>query len=213
MHGALFDLDGVIADTATYHFSAWKMICKKYFNKELPDEIEILTKGVSREDSLKVILNYLEENISDEIFELLLKEKNDLYVSMLDNITSKEILPGILPLIKELKRRGFKLALASASRNAPFILEKLGIIELFDAIVDPATVAKGKPAPDIFLAAASAIQVPIDMCIGFEDSIAGVQAINSAGAISVGIGNKSELSQADIIFTETSTIDINKTLG
>ncbi|MBS4462146.1 beta-phosphoglucomutase [Aerococcaceae bacterium zg-B36] len=206
MKGALFDLDGVIADTAVYHFAAWRNLVKKHFNAELPDELEEKTKGVSREDSLKVILDYLNVELDEDVFNNLAEEKNDAYVKALDALTEKDILPGISELLGELKNHGVKLALASASKNGPIILEKLGLSNQFDAIADPSKVANGKPAPDIFLAAAHALGLnPVD-CIGVEDSVAGVTAINAAGSVSIAAGG-SELDHAHKRFD--STADLN----
>ncbi|HEM3672543.1 TPA: beta-phosphoglucomutase [Streptococcus suis] len=207
MNGALFDLDGVIADTAKYHYGAWNALIQKHFKKSLPLELESRTKGVSREDSLQIILDFLEIEVSDEEFQKLTIEKNSLYLKSLENLTSEDILPGIYQLILDLKSEGYKIALASASKNGAFILERLGISHLFDVVVNPESVSAGKPAPDIFLAAAKAIQTSIEDCIGFEDSVAGIQAINSAGALSIGIGSESELSQANIRYDSTEQIN------
>ncbi|MBR7927594.1 beta-phosphoglucomutase [Aerococcaceae bacterium zg-ZUI334] len=206
MKGALFDLDGVIADTAVYHFAAWRNLVKKHFNAELPDELEEKTKGVSREDSLKVILDYLNIELDEDVFNNLAEEKNDAYVKALDALTEKDILPGISQLLIELKNHGVKLALASASKNGPLILEKLGLSNQFDAIADPSKVANGKPAPDIFLAAAHALGLNPADCIGVEDSVAGVTAINAAGSVSIAAGG-SELNHAHKRFE--STADLN----
>ncbi|WP_242257834.1 beta-phosphoglucomutase [Streptococcus thoraltensis] len=201
--GALFDLDGVIADTAVYHFTAWRNLVKKHFDAELPDDLEEKTKGVSREDSLKVILDYLNIQVSEEEFAALAAEKNDAYVEALDDLTADDILPGIAKLISDFKHHGVKLALASASKNGPVILDKLGLSDAFDAIADPGQVAAGKPAPDIFLAAAEVINLTPQDCIGLEDSVAGVTAINDAGSISIACGG-SELNHAHKRFDSTA---------
>ena len=207
MKGVLFDLDGVIVDTAKYHFEAWNSLTQNHFKKSLPLELESRTKGVSREDSLQIILNFLEIEVSNEEFRELTIEKNNLYLQSLEKLTSEDILPGIYQLILDLKSEGYKIALASASKNGPFILDKLGISHLFDAVVNPESVSAGKPAPDIFLAAAQAIQTTIEDCIGFEDSIAGIKAINCAGALSIGIGSENELSHANIRYDSTDQIN------
>lgn len=171
LKGALFDLDGIIADTASYHFDAWKKLIKNHFDTDLPNQLEEKTKGVSREDSLSIILDYLGIQVSEENFKQLAAEKNEQYVQALDALTSQDILPGISDFIQELKEAKIRIALASASKNGPFILEKLGLLDIFDAIVDPSSVANGKPAPDIFLAAAQALELQPKDCIGIEDSI------------------------------------------
>ncbi|MGY3780098.1 beta-phosphoglucomutase [Streptococcus gallolyticus] len=209
MKGYLFDLDGVIADTATYHFEAWQKLVKKHFNQTLPGRLEEKTKGVSREDSLKVILDHLHVIVSEEEFKELADEKNRFYVDSLDRLTSNDILPGIKKLLVDIKNDGGKIALASASKNGPLILEKLGILEEFDAIVNPNVIKRGKPAPDIFLAAADAIHVAPNECIAIEDSIAGIKAINQSGAYSVAVGGD-ELVSADKRVLTTSDLNYDE---
>jgi beta-phosphoglucomutase len=204
--GALFDLDGVIADTAVYHFEAWRKLVKDHFGRELPDELEEKTKGVSRVDSLKVILDYLDITVPQDQFDAMAAEKNEAYRTLLAGLTAADILPGIPELIAAMKEHGVKLSLASASMNGPFILEKLGLSDTFDAIADPSKVAAGKPAPDIFLAAASAIGLDADDCVGLEDSVAGITAINAAGAFSVGVGSPDELEQARMLVPSTAQL-------
>lgn len=205
--GVLFDLDGVIADTAAFHFSAWKNLIRKHFQMELPDELEEKTKGVSREDSLKVILDHLNLTVTDDCFTALCIEKNNAYIEALDVLNSDYILPGILEFIITLRSNGIKLALASASKNGPLILEKLGLLDTFDAIADPAKVTQGKPAPDIFLAAIADLELAPSDCIGIEDAVAGVTAINAAGIYSVAIGGE-ELNHANIRFRTTACINL-----
>ncbi|RHW53403.1 beta-phosphoglucomutase [Lactobacillus bombicola] len=207
MKGVLFDLDGVIADTAVYHFQAWRKLIKDHFNRELPAALEKQTKGVSRNDSLTAILAYLDIKVSDAAFQKMTDEKNKVFRELLASLTPQNILPGISDLIAQFKEHDVKLSLASASLNGPYILEKLQLNSAFDAIADPSKVVAGKPAPDIFLAAASAINVEPKECVGIEDSIAGIKAINSAGAFSVGVGNKSDLNQAKLLFPNTSYLN------
>lgn len=206
--GALFDLDGVIADTSTLHFEAWQKLVANYFSVELPDCLEEKTKGVSRADSLKVILNHLEVAVSETMFQQLLVEKNEYYKESLTTISSEAILPGVSDFISELKQQQVRLALASASLNGPFILEKLGLRDSFDAIVDPSSVAAGKPAPDIFLAAAAALKLQSSECIGIEDSIAGLRAIKESGAFSVAVGKSTELQTADLNLATTAELKL-----
>ncbi|WP_161979346.1 beta-phosphoglucomutase [Streptococcus sp. S784/96/1] len=210
--GALFDLDGVIADTAVFHFAAWKNLVKKHFNADLPDELEEKTKGISREDSLHVILNYLNIQVSDEEFRALAAEKNEAYVEALNVLNPNYILPGITSFISDLKSNHVKIALASASKNGPLILKKLGLSDAFDAIADPAKVAAGKPAPDIFLAAAKSLNLNPKDCIGVEDAVAGVSAINASGATSIAVGGV-ELSQATKRFNNTSELNFKEVLS
>ena len=191
MKGVLFDLDGVVTDTATYHFSAWSQLVKDEFGLKLPKSIEERTKGVSREDSLKIILEELNLSVDEEQFQDLANKKNKCYIESLEKLTDKDILPGIKELINDLKQKGVKIALASASHNGPFILKKIGLFNSFDTIVDPGKVTKGKPNPEIFEVASAQLGLAPKDCVGVEDSIAGIEAINSAGSCSVGVGDES----------------------
>ena len=210
MKGVLFDLDGVIADTSVYHFQAWRKLIKNHFNLELPDELEKQTKGVSRTDSLKAILKFLNISVSQEQFNEMTTEKNNIFRNLLASLTPANILPGISELISSLKKNNVKLSLASASLNGPFILEKLQLTKAFDAIADPSKVAAGKPAPDIFIAAAEAINLKPQDCVGIEDSIAGITAINKSGALSVGVGSKTDLKDANVLFAKTAALNYDQ---
>ena len=210
MKGVLFDLDGVIADTSVYHFQAWRKLIKIHFNLELPDELEKQTKGVSRTDSLNAILKFLNISVSQEQFNEMTTEKNNIFRNLLASLTPANILPGISELISALKKNNVKLSLASASLNGPFILEKLQLTDAFDAIADPSKVAAGKPAPDIFIAAAEAINLKPQDCVGIEDSIAGITAINKSGALSVGVGSKTDLKDAKLLFPKTAALNYDQ---
>ena len=210
MKGVLFDLDGVIADTSVYHFQAWRKLIKNHFNRELPDKLEKQTKGVSRTDSLNAILKFLNISVSQEQFNDMTSEKNDIFRNLLASLTPANILPGISELISSLKKNNVKLSLASASLNGPFILEKLQLTDAFDAIADPSKVAAGKPAPDIFIAAAEAINLKSQDCVGIEDSIAGITAINKSGALSVGVGSKIDLKDAKLLFPKTAALNYDQ---
>ena len=210
MKGVLFDLDGVIADTSVYHFQAWRKLIKNHFNRELPDELEKQTKGVSRTDSLNAILKFLNISVSQEQFNEMTTEKNNIFRNLLASLTPANILPGISELISSLKKNNVKLSLASASLNGPFILEKLQLTKAFDAIADPSKVDAGKPAPDIFIAAAEAINLKPQDCVGIEDSIAGITAINKSGALSVGVGSKTDLKDANVLFAKTAALNYDQ---
>ncbi|WP_281166055.1 beta-phosphoglucomutase [Liquorilactobacillus sicerae] len=208
MKGCVFDLDGVITDTAKYHFAAWKKLAADQLALQLPAEFETELKGISRIDSLIRILNWgkIRERYNEQQIADLAVQKNDYYLSEIANLTAGDILPGITTLINQLQEHDIQLSLASASKNAPFILKKLGLEKRFDAIVDPAKVAHGKPAPDIFLEGAAEINLRPAECVGIEDAVAGVQAIKAAGMTAIGVGNPQELQQADEVVASTAEL-------
>lgn len=206
MKGVIFDLDGVITDTAKFHFEAWKRLAQEKFSLDLPAEFETQLKGVSRTESLRRILKFGQITLSQEELEEYATQKNAYYLSSIEKLTSADILPGIKELLVELKEHNIKIALGSASNNAPFILEKLGLMSYFATIVDPKKVLHGKPAPDIFLVGAQQLGLSATQCVGIEDSVAGITAIKDAQMLAVGVGNTEELKQADIIVPSTKQL-------
>ena len=207
--GVLFDLDGVVTDTAEYHYQAWKKLGEEIgisidrsFNEQL--------KGVSREDSLSLMLRYgnKENDFTAEEFAELAQRKNDYYLEMIQAITPKDVYPGILELLADLKTAKIKIALASASKNGPFLLQKMNLTSYFDAIADPEKVAHGKPAPDIFLLAAKEVGLTTKECLGIEDARAGIQAIVASGAQPVGVGQKKDLGENIPIVSDTTELTL-----
>ena len=197
--GFLFDLDGVIVDTAVFHFQAWRRLAQKLGGDFTEEQNEQL-KGVSRVDSLKKIIEWTGAKVSDEEFQTLMVEKNEWYLELVQGLGPQDALPGALNFLQTAYDQGIKIALGSASKNAPMILEKLGITQLFTAIIDGNNVVNGKPHPEVFLKGAEALGLEPSECVVFEDSIAGVQAAKTGGMSSVGIGDAETL-QADIHFT------------
>ena len=197
--GFLFDLDGVIVDTAVFHFQAWRRLAQKLGGDFTEEQNEQL-KGVSRVDSLKKIIEWTGATVSDEEFQTLMVEKNEWYLELVQGLGPQDALPGALNFLQTAYDQGVKIALGSASKNAPMILEKLGITPLFTAIIDGNNVVNGKPHPEVFLKGAEALGLEPSECVVFEDSIAGVQAAKAGGMSSVGIGDAETL-QADIHFT------------
>lgn len=197
--GFLFDLDGVIVDTAVFHFQAWRRLAQKLGGDFTEEQNEQL-KGVSRVDSLKKIIEWTGATVSDEEFQTLMVEKNEWYLELVQGLGPQDALPGALNFLQTAYDQGVKIALGSASKNAPMILEKLGITPLFTAIIDGNNVVNGKPHPEVFLKGAEALGLEPSECVVFEDSIAGVQAAKTGGMSSVGIGYAETL-QADIHFT------------
>jgi beta-phosphoglucomutase len=207
----IFDLDGVITDTAAFHFIAWKKLGER-LGIELTEAFNEELKGVDRTESLRRILalGNQEDSFSEEEKNELAAEKNDFYVQLIQQITPSDILPGIARLLVELKEHQLKIALASASKNAPTILERLGLSESFDTIVDPTTLSKGKPDPEIFIKACEQLAIVPDEAIGVEDAYSGIQAINDAQMLSIGIGDPVTLSDADHTFPTTEELTFEK---
>ncbi|GKW40754.1 beta-phosphoglucomutase [Pectobacterium parvum] len=192
-NGFIFDLDGVIVDTAHYHFIAWKHLANR-IGIDIDEEFNEALKGISRGESLERILQHGRKSSEFDAGEKekLAQEKNEYYVNLLNQLTEKDILPGILSFIKRAKELGIPCAIASASKNAKSILEKLNISDYFQHIVDPDTLKNGKPDPEIFLKAAESIGVEPHNAIGFEDALSGIAALNKAKIFSVGIAEKKE---------------------
>ena len=203
--GVLFDLDGVITDTAEYHYLAWKKLADE-LGITIDREFNEKLKGVSREDSLRLILEHgkRESDFSETEFQQLAKSKNDNYVEMIQAVSPKDVYPGILELLKELKNAGIKITLASASKSGPFLLKQMALTDYFDGIADPAKVAAGKPAPDIFILAAQVVGLDPDECIGIEDAQSGIAAIKACGALPVGVGQAEQLGD-DIALVESTS--------
>lgn len=205
--GVIFDLDGVITDTAHYHYIAWKDLGQK-IGIEIDEEFNECLKGISRIESLERILikGNKEKSYNNVQKEELAKSKNEHYVSLLENLTPNDVLENIQETLIYLKESNIKIGLASASKNAPTILEKLELTDYFDVIVDPSEVKNGKPSPDIFLECARMLGLDANECIGVEDSEAGVVAINESNMLSIGIGSETNLNHANMVLPSTQTL-------
>ncbi|WP_026486897.1 beta-phosphoglucomutase [Caldanaerobius polysaccharolyticus] len=205
-NGVIFDLDGVITDTARYHYLAWKKLADElgiYFDEAINERL----KGVSRIESLEIILEKSDKKYSDEEKKYLANKKNEYYKEMIKNITPNDLLVGVEAFIQELKMRNIKTAIASVSKNAFTVIDNLGIRDKFDYIVDANEIKNGKPDPEIFLNAAKNIGVPPEKCIGIEDSGAGITAIKRAGMFAVGVGNPETVKEADLVLKDLSNAD------
>ncbi|MRN53601.1 beta-phosphoglucomutase [Paenibacillus monticola] len=198
MRGAIFDLDGVIVDTAKYHYLAWAKLADELgfaFTEEHNERL----KGVSRMRSLDILLEVGGQDFSEEDKLVMADKKNKLYVEYISTLNESELLPGVKDYLIGLRARGVGIALGSASKNAMFILDKLNIAELFDSIVDGNKVSRAKPDPEVFLIACAELALqPVD-CVVFEDAEAGVQAAKAAGMQVVGIGRPEILKDADLV--------------
>lgn len=194
---AIFDLDGVLTSTTAEHFQAWSMLFLKHFKIELDPKLESLTKGVSRMSSLEVLLKHYRIEVSDEKMKRLASEKNRYYKHLIKSFDEGNLLPGAKQLLENLKEREIKIALASASKNSAVLLNRLKIESYFDYVVNPSRI-KGKPHPDIFIKAQKYFKLKASQCIGFEDAIAGIEAIKSAHMFAIGVGFET-LEKADLI--------------
>jgi beta-phosphoglucomutase len=198
MRAAIFDLDGVIVDTAKYHYLAWKRLAHSLGFDFTEVDNERL-KGVSRGRSLEILLQIGGMDFDDETKAQMAARKNEWYVDYIRQLDVGEILPGATEYLKAIRSRGVRTALASASRNAPLILERLGISALFDAAVDGNKVNNAKPDPEVFLRAAEELGIPPASCVVFEDAEAGIEAALRAGMGAVGIGSPFRLKDADVV--------------
>ena len=206
LEAVIFDLDGVITDTADLHYQAWKKISDIYglaFDREVNERL----RGVSREESLAIILSHNKKEMSEAMRKQIAEEKNKLYVASLESLSPKDILPGIKELFDALKQGGIKIALASSSRNARRVCEKLELLTFFDGIADISKLPLSKPAPDIFLEAARLVDAWPQNCVGVEDAQAGIDAIRDAGMFSIGIG---DVKNADILLSSTKDLDLSQ---
>jgi beta-phosphoglucomutase len=205
--GFIFDLDGVIVDTAKYHYLAWKNLANE-LGIEFTEEDNEKFKGVSRKRCLELLLEMGNITVSKEQFDRWLEEKNEDYLKYISKMDKKEILPDVTKVLDYIKDKGIPMALGSASKNAVSILEKVALMPYFDAIVDGTQVTKAKPDPEVFLIAAKKIGAKPENCVVFEDALAGIEAANIAGMESIGIGDVKILSDADHGFNNFTEIDV-----
>ena len=204
----IFDLDGVIVDTAKYHFIAWQEIAWQLGINFTEKDNEKL-KGVSRVKSLDIILELGNKKLSQAEKDTLLEAKNNRYLSLISKMNEDEMLPGIKKLLNDLQTAGMTFALGSASKNARRILNALGITDMFTAIVDGNDVTKAKPDPEVFTTAANKLGVPYEQCIVVEDSQAGIEAAKNAGMKVIGIGDKNNLGKADLVLPNTELLKMS----
>ncbi len=209
LKAVVFDLDGVITDSAEYHYEAWSIIAKELgisFDKDYNEKL----KGVSRMESLNLILDNGpgRDSMSEDKKNEIATKKNEIYKELIKKITPNDLLPGILPCLKALREKGIKIALASVSKNAPFIIDRLGVKDYFDYIADAAKIERSKPFPDIFLDCINALGVGASDAIGVEDAEAGIAAIKAAGMKAVGVGSPAQMHEADVILGSTAELSM-----
>ena len=202
----IFDLDGVLVDTAQYHFVAWKALAKDLgvpFNHEDNEHL----KGVSRMESLQYILNKGKLNLTADEKEMLASRKNAHYLSLCEQITEDDLFPGVLDFFEALEDDKIAIALGSASKNARMILDRLEISAYFKAIADGNSFTRSKPDPEVFLNAALQLKLPAESCLVFEDAVAGIQAANSGGFYSIGVGDEESLWEAQRVIEGFENLD------
>ena len=207
--GCLFDLDGVIVDTAVYHYQAWKRLANELGFDFTEHQNEQL-KGISRMESLDLILGWGGVTKTDSEKAELATRKNNWYVDMISVMKPTEILPGAKEFLEEIKRAGYKIALGSASKNSGIILKNVGLADLFDAIIDGNSVSASKPNPEVFLIGAEDVVLAPTECVVFEDAIAGVEAGKAGGMKVVGIGSPEILTKADLVVSGLHEMNIQK---
>lgn len=203
--GFIFDLDGVIVDTAKYHYLAWKKTAESlgiHFSEVENEQL----KGVSRVRSLEKILEWGGISLPQEEFDAVLVEKNEDYLSYIASMTAEEILPEVPRVLNFLKGQGQPIALGSASKNARTILKQVGLLDMFDSIVDGTNVSNAKPDPEVFLQAAKGLKMDPKDCVVFEDSLAGIEAANTGGMLSIGVGSPKVLTEARYVFPDFTTL-------
>jgi beta-phosphoglucomutase len=196
IEACIFDMDGVLVSTEIYHYKAWKRLADsigisidEHFNEQL--------KGVSRAVCIDLILAHGNVKKTQIEKEQLAAQKNQWFLEYIEHISPQDVFPGVIEFLTDLRANGFKMAIGSASKNAPLLLEKMQIAHYFDAIVDGNTIEKAKPNPEVFLKGAQQLGIAPSACVVFEDALSGVQAAKSAGMYCIGVGSKEHLTLAD----------------
>ncbi len=202
----LFDLDGVIVDTAKYHYLAWRRLCNE-LGFDLSEAENESLKGISRVESLEILLRKGGVSLAQTEKEAMMSRKNGWYLEYVDAMHADEILPGVREFLTSVKKSGRKIGLGSASKNALPILEKIGVMPLFDVVIDGTQVSKGKPDPQTFQLGASALEVHPDNCVVFEDAAAGVEAARAGGMYAIGVGDDAILTGANLVIPGFEGID------
>lgn len=212
LRAVILDLDGVITDTAEYHFRAWKRLAEDegiLFTRADNEQL----RGVSRRRSLEFLLGDHIDAYSEAELQEMMARKNGYYQQLLEDITQQDFLPGALELLSEIRRHGLKMAIGSASKNTKTVLRRLGILDEFDVIADGYSVERGKPEPDLFLYAAREMGVEPARCAVIEDAASGIEAALAAGMIAIGVGPEERVSEAHFRYDTTADIDLSEILA
>lgn len=208
IRGVIFDLDGVLTDTAVHHYQSWRRIAEGV-GFELTEKHNEQLKGVSRAESLDIILGWAGATLNDAEKAALLIEKNNHYLELIASLSSADILPGVVAFLENIRSGGIKTAVGSSSKNAPFILDKLQLTSYFDAVVDGNMVRQTKPDPEVFINAAKLLALPAESCLVIEDADAGVAAARAAGMSVLGITAHGQLAEADFCVQNLLNIDLS----
>lgn len=208
LKACIFDLDGVVVDTAKYHYLAWKRLAND-FGFDFDEHQNEKLKGVSRMKSLELILQWANVQISDEEKIAAAQRKNDWYIEYVSNMTPDEILPGVVDFLNEAKEENLRIGLGSASRNSYLCLDKIGLLHYFDVIVDGNKVETAKPDPDVFITAARELGFTPHECVVFEDALVGIEAANTGGFFSVGVGDEHVLTNADMVIATFENFNLD----
>lgn len=206
---ALFDLDGVIVDTAKYHYLAWKELAEELGIDFSETDNERL-KGVSRMKSLEILLEIGRLKVDEACKQAWAEKKNQRYVEFIETMNESEILPGVREALVMLQEKGIKIAICSASKNARLIVKRVGFEDMFEAVIDGNQVAQAKPDPEVFLLGAKSIGAAQQDCVVFEDSQAGIQAAKAAGMYAIGIGKEENLKDADVVAEGVRHVDMEQ---
>ena len=209
LRGCIFDLDGVIVDTAKYHFIAWKRLARELGFDFTINDNEAL-KGVSRMVSLGILLNKGGIRVSEKEKERLAARKNEWYVELISGMKPDEVLPGSMELLTALRKEGILTAIGSASKNAGTILDRTGLRDKFDVIIDGNRISRAKPDPEVFLKGAEEMDLPPSSCVVFEDALAGIEAAIAGGMKCVGVGSPETLGKADLVIPDLRKISIKQ---
>lgn len=209
--GLLFDLDGVLADTAKYHFLAWREIAGELGIEFTIKDNERL-KGVSRERSFEIVLEVGNKTMAKEEQKKYCERKNKRYLSYIQKMEADEILPGVREFLEDARKKGYLISLGSASKNSALILDRLNITHYFDAVIDGTKVTKAKPDPEVFVKGSEALGLPCNSCIVFEDAEAGIEAAHRGGMKAIGVGTKENLPEADVVIPGFSGLTVDDIL-
>jgi kojibiose phosphorylase len=206
LQAVIFDFDGVLCDTVEYHYRSWKRLAQEYgfpFDRKVNEKL----LGLTRRRSLEVILDG--RLPSEETTQEMLRRKNQYYLELVDQMTSDDLLSGVIELLEELRQANLKVGVASASRNARRVLEQIGVDGYINVIADGNTVQRSKPAPDVYLEAAQGLRVESEACIAIEDSQAGVRAALLAGMCVIGLGPPQRVGKAQAVFPDLSSVRLS----